>query len=750
MRRRLRLAGCLALFGLVWAGFALRVYQLPAQSLWYDEGVSWYLTRMSLPQLTVWTANDIQPPLYYYLLWIWVQLVGTSEYALRFLSVIFGTGTLSLLWVLARRLFGRPTAWLVLLLGCISPLQVYYAQEARMYTLLAGLGLLSSTLLLCLLDAWLPRARTSLLGPDSQSGAAPCPPNEAAPSRTLPNCPFKGRGRERDLPVLAAVYTLATTAALYTHYFAFFLAAAHVVYALYWVLRWKHNKGLTPPRHPARSVERVGGDTISVLLIPLAVLLLYAPWLPYLFSRYGLDSSYWPGALNLGEVARKLVIAFGLGETVNEHIGIWLALGYGMILIISIGALAWRARAGSRQPPAVSDRPFAICHLPFGIRLDALVFLLIYLFVPVGLVLLSAYQTPKFNPRYAMLAWPAFILLLGGGLSALLGAARIAHSRRMAWLGSAAFVAALGFVLVTSAVSLVNWYTPYRDNQFNKADFRITAGIVRQRTGPDETVLLSSGHMFPAWAYYFGWRGWQALPQIEVLDVNAVLDMSVGRQLDDMLLGKRGLWLVRWQNEATDPFDVLPLLLGTIGEQDDTGQFWHMELRHYRLPAEARFDLSSFITRPVGATFGGEVRLLGVRPLSPLSLAPSSALKSGALSDDRDATDLVLVWEIVAPVSANYAVSVHLVDVGGNTLANGDHLPARPTREWPLRRPLPDRISLDLPSDLPPGECRLEIGLYDPGRSDLPRLGPVILDATGELQPGERVLIPVMAGGGLE
>jgi predicted membrane-bound mannosyltransferase len=46
----------------------LRLYRLEAQSLWYDEGVSVYLARMSLPQLTAWTADDIQPPLYYYLL----------------------------------------------------------------------------------------------------------------------------------------------------------------------------------------------------------------------------------------------------------------------------------------------------------------------------------------------------------------------------------------------------------------------------------------------------------------------------------------------------------------------------------------------------------------------------------------------------------------------------------------------------------------------------------------------------------
>ena len=134
--------------GLLLLAFALRVCQLSAQSLWYDEGVSWYMTRMSLPALTVWTANDIQPPLYYYLLWLWVRLAGTSEYALRFPSAFFGVLTVPLLWITARRWLGYPAAWLAALLLTLSPLHVYYAQEARMYTLLTFLGLLSSYLLL--------------------------------------------------------------------------------------------------------------------------------------------------------------------------------------------------------------------------------------------------------------------------------------------------------------------------------------------------------------------------------------------------------------------------------------------------------------------------------------------------------------------------------------------------------------------------------------------------------------------------
>jgi len=39
--------------------FALRLFHLGEQSLWYDEGVSWYLTQFNLPDLIRWTAADI-------------------------------------------------------------------------------------------------------------------------------------------------------------------------------------------------------------------------------------------------------------------------------------------------------------------------------------------------------------------------------------------------------------------------------------------------------------------------------------------------------------------------------------------------------------------------------------------------------------------------------------------------------------------------------------------------------------------
>ena len=645
----------LVLLGLVLLAFALRVYRLPAQSLWYDEGVSWYLTRMSLPALTLWTADDIQPPLYYYLLWPWVRLAGTSEHALRFLSVFLGTLTVPLLWITGRWLLGERAAWLAALILTLSPLHVYYAQEARMYTLLTFLGLLSSYLLL----RWLDTPASNLRSP------------------------------------YIWAYVLTIAAAVYTHYFAFFLVIAHALYILYlWWGQIRFGRPLKP------------SIWISIA-ITVFILILYLPWLPFLVTRYGVDTSYWPGALKLGEVARKLFIAFSLGETVTEGVAKWLALGYGLILLIGLIALLRSALHPARRSQGTVYA--SSCTL----GKDSLVFLLLYLLLPIVLVLLLVQRTPKFNPRYAMLASPAGILLIAGGLSCL-----ITHhtSRITCRVSRIIVVASLIFIIATSIYSLRNWFAPYPINEFNKADFRITAQIVSERIRADEALLLSSGHMFPAWAYYYGWAGWARLPDIEILDVNAALDLSVGDELDRLLQGKQGIWLVRWQNEVTDPFDTLPLYLGTVGTQDDYGQFWHMELFHYSLPPDAHFDLDSFITQPAKADFDGHARLVGVRQVS--------------------GRELVLFWQALAEMEADYTISVHLLDADGETLVNADHRPSRPTREWQPGQIIPDRVRWALPPDLPAGDYWIAVGLYDASDPALPRLS---LDDDS----GDQVILPI-------
>lgn len=171
--------------------FAVRLYRLDGQSLWYDEGFSAHVALGDFASIFGYAGMDPHPPLYHLLLWGWAHAAGGSEFALRFLSVVSGTLAVALLYRLGATL-GSP-AWgaAAAVLAVANPFLVHYSQEARMYALFTALALLATV---CLVRA--------------VGGSAP------AWSR-----PWWW-------------YTLVTAALLLAHYFAAFLVVAHGLWAV--------------------------------------------------------------------------------------------------------------------------------------------------------------------------------------------------------------------------------------------------------------------------------------------------------------------------------------------------------------------------------------------------------------------------------------------------------------------------------------------------------------------------------------
>ena len=130
-------------YGILTGGLAIYVTLTLATiakfSIWFDEAFGAFLIRFDFWQVATYTAADVHPPLYYWLLKLWGMIFGTSELGLRSMSVFFGAIAIFFGYLLVRRLFGRKAAIVSLLFMILSPMFIRYSQEMRMYTLVTAI-----------------------------------------------------------------------------------------------------------------------------------------------------------------------------------------------------------------------------------------------------------------------------------------------------------------------------------------------------------------------------------------------------------------------------------------------------------------------------------------------------------------------------------------------------------------------------------------------------------------------------------
>ena len=222
-------------------GAVLRIYDLDGESLWLDELYSIEISKNSLLGILkeIYADNDNHPPLYYLILHYWMKAFGDSALAVRFLSVIFGVLSIAAIYEVARRLFSKNTALLSALILATSAFYVKYSQDARGYSLMAFLSLLSIYFFLKLLDNRTKRA--------------------------------------------AAIYILTSLLLIYTHYYALLLILAQNIFflTLYILMR--------------------DGNLLSFrrwLVCQVIIVVLYLPQLFFLTRVTALQEGYWLKAPN--------------------------------------------------------------------------------------------------------------------------------------------------------------------------------------------------------------------------------------------------------------------------------------------------------------------------------------------------------------------------------------------------------------------------------------------------------------------
>ncbi|MEZ4638609.1 MAG: hypothetical protein R2856_27230 [Caldilineaceae bacterium] len=142
------------------------------------------------------------------------------------------------------------------------------------------------------------------------------------------------------------------------------------------------------PRNPQSATRNSQSAIRPFLLANAAVVLLFAPWISVIVTRLRVDTSYWQGALKLGEALHDIAIRFTLGETVLESAATpWLWL-YAVVTVWGIANCGLRIANDKLQVTSKDTTRPAITVLYSSL----------YLLLPIAAVLALAALTPKFNP----------------------------------------------------------------------------------------------------------------------------------------------------------------------------------------------------------------------------------------------------------------------------------------------------------------------------------------------------------------
>ncbi|MCC7372274.1 MAG: glycosyltransferase family 39 protein [Chloroflexi bacterium] len=445
-------------------GLGLRLFLLDGQSLWYDEGVSAYMTPRSFAEIAVATSVDIHPPLYYWLLATWAATFGQGEIALRSLSVLLGMATIWVTWRLGLLVAGRVAGLAAAAVLAVSPLAVQYSQEVRMYAQAGLLAAASSWAALVLLRAL-------------ADAATP---------------------RRRRLAQLAALYGLLAGALLYTHYYGSLVVVAQGLYALLLV-----------------ALTRRWQILVWFGLAGSIATLLFLPWLPVALRQTG----YYPG---LGSPQPAWALALDAVNVLSLGIATTrFAFRAGLAPFLGLAALGAGWLSGLLPPR--SPTPDTRHHLVL-----LLLWLLLPIVGIVILSRTRPLYEPRFLllvlPAWAVLLGAGLAALWSGAgrlLAARTGFPPMA--RQLAVIAVAVVLA--GLLLIPTVRSLASYYW---DPVYARDNYRGLAQTVMLREQPDDAIVLTAPGQIEIFNYYYrGPSDLFPLPRqrpIDVADTRARLD----------------------------------------------------------------------------------------------------------------------------------------------------------------------------------------------------------------------------------
>lgn len=744
--------------------YGLRLFRLEDASIWWDEGLAVWAARQGALAIARWTATDVHPPLYFWLLHLWRPLVGDGEFAVRWLSVAFGTLTVAALWPLGRGLAGPRVALLAAFFLAVSRFAIWWSQEARMYILGALLVTLSLYLTVRL--------------------------------RRRPSWP------------LALAYIAVTAAALWTLYLLAFLL---VIEGLYWL-------AVLPRGRPAWRPLLVWAG------LQAAVLLSVAPWLAYALPRMHSWSVQVPFDPGLYARLYATLLVVGASVDIDRY---WPATLAVLVLLVSglvLGRIKSERRPGALLflaltllvPPLVvwgvtivprafgyAPKPEARYLLPYAPG-----FSLLLAWAVAAMAGLGGRPWLRAGRRgwAAALATVALLGLAGWSLRDYFAG----RFREDDYISVAATMRAFwhegdGVLLHTDQpwpVFAYHWPGEFQGVTYTQ--FVDEAG--------------AAARVGPLWAQHAGL--WLVLNEdAQRVDPNRIVERLLAERATAQRAWrfgpKRLLFFARTPERAASIEELAkswqpPAPAGPLTAPGLRVEGWEQPLRRYRpgelahlfatvdaapagppltlllgpaddpiahatavpAPAGGRQRLQFDVIIPPDAPAGSQpwtltvkaqrapvawARLLGGQA-TPASPPPAIATPQEATFGEApllkllgydltasaapgDTVHLTLYWQALRPIPLPYKVFTHVISAEDRIWGQKDDVPvagARPTTGWLPGEIIVDPYAIPLNPETPPGRYRLEIGLYDAATGQ--RLGPV-RDAAGQQLNGERVLL---------
>jgi uncharacterized membrane protein len=327
---------------------------------------------------------------------------------------------------------------------------------------------------------------------------------------------------------------VAIECSLYTHLYMIVLLP--VVLLFVWIAR----------RCIAR--DRLRGAVVGVLLVGVG----YAPWiwavmalskleagfyrsievlsLPYVMYAFSVGYSMGPSVMQLHDRERTSAILLAHWETI-----FLVAALFGTVFLLGIARV--RAYCG---------------------RSRALVALLLILPVVCPMVITLTSRV-TFNARYAIVAFPAYLLILGVGLSSL-------RFRVMSRIIGAAII----------GLMLISLLAHYYDPKYAKADTRAAYNLIETRKHPGDCVLVVG--VSEAFRHYE-----EGASQSRWLDFRQRDRLGVAEKaLQEWSIECSGLWLVAGRMWEVDPYGVVDDLVGKSFRSVESSDLPGLEITRYR------------------------------------------------------------------------------------------------------------------------------------------------------------------------